>query len=178
MPSDWKTIQSDLIFQNPWIELYQDKVEIRTGKMMHYTWYKSSDVVVIVPFLDNDTLVMIRQYRYPLHKVLLEFPAGHIEKNEDAEKTARRELLEETGYLAKEIEELYVYHPSVSISKQLVHVFRAKDLLKEESKHDTMEDIRTIQIVSLKKLMEMVRIRKIDSAGTLIAYLICCTGIL
>lgn len=145
---------------------------------MHYIWYKSSDVAVIVPFLDNDTLVMIRQYRYPLHKVLLEFPAGHIEKNEDAEKTARRELLEETDYLAKEIEELYVYHPSVSISKQLVHIFRAKDLFKGESKHDRMEDIRTIQIVSLKNLMEMVRIRKIDSAGTLIAYLICCTGIL
>ena len=178
MPSDWKTIQSDLIFQNPWIELYQDKVEIRTGKMMHYTWYKSSDVAVIVPFLYNDTLVMVRQYRYPLHKVLLEFPAGHIEKNEDAEKTARRELLEETGYHAKEIEGLYAYHPSVSISKQLVHIFRAKDLFKGESKHDTMEDIRTIEIVSLKKLMEMVREQKIDSAGTLIAYFICCTGIL
>ena len=178
MTSDWKTIQSDIIFQNPWIELYQDKVEIRTGKMMHYTWYKSSDVAVIVPFIDNDTLVMIRQYRYPLHKVLLEFPAGHIENYEDAEKTARRELLEETGYLAKQIEELYVYHPSVSISQQLVHIFRAKNLFKGESKHDTMEDIRTIESVSLKKLQEMVRERKIDSAGTLIAYLICCTGIL
>ena len=88
MTSDWKTIQSDLIFQNPWIELYQDKVEIGTGKITHYTWYKSSDVAVIVPFLDKDTLVMIRQYRYPLHKVLLEFPAGHIENYEDAEKTA------------------------------------------------------------------------------------------
>lgn len=146
--------------------------------MMHYTWYKSSDVVVIVPFLDNDNLVMIRQYRYPLHKVLLEFPAGHIESNEDSKKTARRELLEETSYLAKQIEELYVYHPSVSIAKQLVHIFRAKVLIKVESKHDTMEDIRTIEIVSLKKLQEMVRERKIESAGTLIAYLICCTGIL
>jgi ADP-ribose pyrophosphatase len=160
MTSDWKTMQSDLIFQNPWIELYQDKVEIGTGKIRHYT------------------LVMIRQYRYPLHKVLLEFPAGHIENYEDAEKTARRELLEETGYLAKEIEELYAYHPSVSISKQLVHIFSAKNLFKGESKHDTMEDIRTIESVSLKKLQEMVRERKIDSAGTLIAYLICCTGIL
>jgi ADP-ribose pyrophosphatase len=145
--------------------------------MMRYTWYKSSDVAVIVPFLDNDTLVTIKQYRYPLHKVLLEFPAGHIENNEDAEKTARRKLLEETGYHAKEIEELYVYHPSVSISKQLVHIFRAKNLLKGESRHDTMEDIRTIEIVSIKKLQEMVRDRKIDNAGTLIAYLICCTGI-
>jgi ADP-ribose pyrophosphatase len=178
MTSDWKTIQSDLIFQNPWIELYQDKVEIGTGKITHYTWYKSSDVAVIVPYLDKDTLVMIRQYRYPLHKVLLEFPAGHIENYEDAEKTARRELSEETGYLAKEIEELYAYHPSVSISKQLVHIFRAKNLFKGESKHDTMEDIRTIEMVSVKKLQEMVNERKIDSAGTLIAYLICCTGIL
>lgn len=178
MTSEWKTIQSELIFQNPWIELYQDKVETRIGQRMHYTWYKSSDVVVIVPFLDKDTFVMIRQYRYPLHKVLLEFPAGHIENYEDAKETAKRELLEETGYIAKEIEELYVYHPSVSKSKQLVHIFRAKNLFKGEAKHDTMEDIRTIEIVSLKKLQEMIIERKVDSAGTLIAYLICCTGIL
>ncbi|MDQ6865854.1 MAG: hypothetical protein M3044_18755 [Thermoproteota archaeon] len=85
MTSDWETIQSNLIFQNPWIELYQDKVEIRTGKIMHHTWYKSSDIEVIVPFLNKDTLVMLRQYRYSLHKVLLEFPPGHIEKGENIE---------------------------------------------------------------------------------------------
>ena len=62
--------------------------------------------------------------------------------------------------------------------EQLVHIFRAKTLFKGEAKHDTMEDIRTIEIVSVKKLQEMVRERKVDSAGTLIAYLICCTGIL
>ena len=48
---------------------------------------------------------MIRQYRYPLRKVLLEFPAGHIENDEDSGKTARRELLEETGYRTRKIEE-------------------------------------------------------------------------
>ena len=56
MKSDWKVIQRELIFQNPWIELHQDKVETRTGKVMDYTWYKSSDVPVIVPFLKKITL--------------------------------------------------------------------------------------------------------------------------
>ena len=177
MTSGWKTIQSDLIFQNPWIELYQDKVEIRTGKKMHYTWYKSSDVAVIVPFLNEDTLVMIRQYRYLLRKVLLEFPAGHIEDGEDAEKTAKRELLEETGYIAKEIQHVYTYHPSVSKSRQLVHIYRAKDLIEDKSNHDGTEDIIKLEIVSTRELRNMIKERKIESAGTLIAYLICCTGI-
>jgi len=79
---------------------------------------------------------MIRQYRHPLRKVLLELPAGHIENNEDAEKTATRELLEETGYHAREIEEVYTYNPSVNISKQLIHVFRGRNLVKGEYKHD------------------------------------------
>jgi ADP-ribose pyrophosphatase YjhB (NUDIX family) len=66
---------------------------------------------------------MIRQYRYPLRKVLLEFPAGHIEDGEEGEKTDKRELLEETGYIAKEIQHVYKYHPSVSKSRQLVHIY-------------------------------------------------------
>jgi ADP-ribose pyrophosphatase len=178
MTSDWKTIQSDLIFENPWIELYQDKVEIRTGKIMHYTWYKSSDVVVIVPFLNEDNIVMIRQYRYPLRKVLLEFPAGHIENGEEAKKTAKRELLEETGYLANEIQYVYTYHPSVSKSRQLVHIFRAKDLIEDKSNHDGTEDIIRLEVVSIEELKNMIKERIIQNAGTLIAYLICCTGIL
>lgn len=178
MASDWKIMQSELLFENRWIELYEDKVKIKTGKTKHYTWYKSPDVAVIVPFLSKDTIVMIRQYRHPLRKVLLEFPAGHVENNENPENTARRELLEETGYRAREIEEVYAYHPSVSISKQFVHVYRARSLIKGEYKHDSMEDIRKIDFVTVKELKQMIAKRKVESAGTLIAYLMCCTGIL
>ncbi len=175
MASDWRIIQSELLFQNRWIELYEDKVEVRTGKITHYTWYKSSDVAIIVPFLNKDTLVMIRQYRHPLRKVLLEFPAGHVEDDEDSEKTSRRELLEETGYHAKEIEEVYTYNPSVNISKQIIHVFRAKDLIEDEYKHDSVEDIRKIEIVAVEELKHMIIEGKVENAGTLIGYLLCCT---
>jgi ADP-ribose pyrophosphatase len=75
--------------------------------------YKSSDVAVIVPFLENDNLVMIRQYRYPLRKVLLEFPAGHIENGDDAAKAAERELLEETGYMTNNIDYVHICVPSI-----------------------------------------------------------------
>lgn len=56
--------------------------------------------------------------------------------------------MEETGYHAKEIEEVYTYNPSVNISKQVIHIFRAKDLIKGEYKHDGVEDIRKIEIAA------------------------------
>ena len=177
MKLDWKVIQRELIFQNPWIELHQDKVETRTGKVMDYTWYKSSDVAVIVPFLEKDNLLMIRQYRYPLGKVLLEFPAGHIEQGEAAANAAKRELLEETGYIANRIDYMYTYHPSVSKSSQLVYIFRAYDLVEKKANHDGGEDIIRTEIISVEELENMIRQRRIESAGTLLAYLVCCSGI-
>jgi hypothetical protein len=57
MASDWRIIQSELLFQNRWIKLYEDKVEVRAGKITHYTWYKSPDVAVIVPFLNREHMV-------------------------------------------------------------------------------------------------------------------------
>ncbi len=121
---------------------------------------------------------MIRQYRYPLRKILLEFPAGHIEDGEDAAKTAKRELLEETGYIANKIDYMYTYHPSVSKSSQLVYIFRASDLVEEKSNHEGGEEIIRTEIISVRELKNMIKQRRIDSAGTLLAYLICCSGIL
>jgi len=177
MASDWKIIHSELLFQNRWIELYEEKVEVRPGKTTNYTWYRTPDVAVIVPFIDKDTLVMIRQYRHPLHKVLLEFPAGHMENNEKPQKTAKRELLEETGYHAREIKEVYAYNPSVNISKQVIHIFRGRNLIKGEYEHDSVEDIRKVEIVSVEELKHLIITGKVENAGTLIAYLICCTGL-
>jgi len=179
MVSDWKIIHSELLFQNRWMELHEDKVEVRPGKITHYTWYRTPDVAVIVPFIDKDTLVMIRQYRHPLRKVLLEFPAGHMENKENPEKTATRELLEETGYHATEIEEVYAYNPSVNISKQLIHIFRGRNLVKGGYEHDSdsVEDIRKVEMVSVEELKRMIMAGKVENAGTLIAYFICCTGI-
>jgi ADP-ribose pyrophosphatase len=103
MSSDWKTLESRVVYKNPWLKLHEDKVRTPSGEKMLYSWYESADVVVVVPFLDDSTIVMINQYRYPLHKALLEFPAGHIKNGENPHDTAVRELAEETGYHFKGI---------------------------------------------------------------------------
>jgi ADP-ribose pyrophosphatase len=177
MSSGWTTLESRLIYKNPWIKLHEDKVRTPSGKIMLYSWYESADVVVIVPFLDDSTLLMIQQYRYPLHKALLEFPAGHIENGENPKDSAVRELAEETGCQSKEIEHVYTYHPSVSKTRQVVYIFKAKELTTEEGvgilRHESTEDIR-IEKVKVKELAQMIADKKIENAGTLIAYLVCC----
>jgi ADP-ribose pyrophosphatase len=180
VPTDWKTLESRLIFKNPWIKLHEDKVRTPSGKIMLYSWYESADVVVVVPFLNDQTLIMVKQYRYPLHKALLEFPAGHIENEENPKDTAVRELAEETGYHSKEIEHVYTYHPSVSKTRQVVYVFKAKELTAEEQgagslRHESTEDIK-VEKIKVKELTQMITDKKIENAGTLIAYLICCIG--
>lgn len=179
---DWKCLESIKVFEatdgkTTFMELYQDRVRTSKGNVITYTRYYSSDVVIVVPFLGcgSDRLVMIRQYRYPLGKVLLEFPAGHVENGEDPEETARRELEEETGYRAKKIEYVYTYHPSVSKSRQLVHVFRATGLAKGEMRHDSSKDIR-VEVLTRGQLRRQIAERKVENAGTLIPYLLCCTG--
>lgn len=173
--NNWKTLENNRIYENRWITLYQDKVQVTSsGNTIEYTWYKSPDVVVIVPFLDDHTLVMIKQFRYPLQKILLEFPAGHVEDGENMMATAKRELLEETGYFTSAIEHVYSYHPSVSISRQRVHLFKATELSKDKPRYESTEVITDIEIMTIRQLKSLIEEKKVDNAGTLIAYFICC----
>ena len=179
MGTSWERLESKKILEAgdgkaTFMELFQDRVKTSKGQIVTYTRYNASDVVIVVPFLSDDRVVMIRQYRYPLDKVLLEFPAGHVEGGEDPGLTAKRELEEETGYSAGSIEHVYCYHPSVSRSNQNVHVFRASGLVAGKTRHDGGEDIN-VEVLTTEVLREQIAQGKVESAGTLISYLLCCT---
>ena len=180
MTRGWECLESKEIFKAGdgkavFIELYQDRVRTSKGNILTYTRYYASDVVIVVPFIDRRRVLMIRQFRYPVGKVLLEFPAGHVENEEEPLAAAKRELEEETGYRAKKLEYLYCYHPSVSRTKQSVHVFKATGLARTSvMRHDSGEQI-SIEAVTVKQLGQLISKRKVENAGTLIAYLLCCT---
>lgn len=180
MKKGWECLETKEVFKagdgkTVYIELYQDRVRTPKGNVLTYTKYHASDVVIVVPFIDRQTLLMIRQFRYPIGKVLLEFPAGHVENKEDPLDTAKRELEEETGYRARKVEYVYSYHPAVSRARQSVHIFRATDLARASAtKHDGGEQI-SIRKVTVKRLRQLITKRKVENAGTLIAYLLCCT---
>lgn len=176
----WKRLDRKKVYEardgrTVFMELFRDTVVAPDGREISYTFFKSSDIVIVVPFLDSKRLVMIKQYRYPLGKVMLEFPAGHVEKGEAPLATAKRELQEETGYRAKMVRHVYSYHPSVSKSRQVVHVFKASGLVPGETRHDSTEEI-DVETVGVAELEKMIRRQEVENAGTLIAYLLCCTG--
>lgn len=179
MKQGWECLESKEVFKatdgkTVYIELYQDKVRTPKGSLITYTKYHASDVVIIVPFLGRQKLLMIRQFRYPVGKVLLEFPAGHVDSGEDPLVTAKRELEEETGYGAKKVEYVYSYHPSVGRTRQSVHVFRATGLARiSATRHDSGEQI-SMETVTTTKLRQLIAKGKVENAGTLIAYLLCC----
>ena len=182
MKESWEVIESKRILEAGdgkaiFMELFQDRVRTSKGHVVTYTWYKASDVVIVVPFLDDGRVVMIKQYRYPLDKVLLEFPAGHVEGDEDPAETAKRELAEETGYRASKIRHVYRYHPSVSRSNQNVHVYSASGLEMGATSHDGGEDIK-IEHLSIEELSRQIKEGKVESAGTLVSFLLCCTDTL
>ncbi|MEM1610344.1 MAG: NUDIX hydrolase [Sulfolobales archaeon] len=111
--------------------------------------------VVIIPLLDNEHILMLKQYRPGPLSWIIELPAGTIEAGEDPRSTAERELLEETGYRAGELIELFKMYSSPGVSSEILYVFLARKLAYEGSSHQEDEAIEVIK-VSLREAVNMV----------------------
>jgi len=97
-------IESETVFDGVLLEVRKDRVRLPDGKESLREYIVHPGAVVILAFLDNGNLLFERQFRYPLRRVFLELPAGKIDPGEAMLDTARRELLEETGYIASDWE--------------------------------------------------------------------------
>lgn len=126
--------------------------------------------VVILPLLDPQTVVLIRNRRYAVGQTLVELPAGTLEKGEDAINCAGRELLEETGYLAKRIKPMRSFYSSPGILTEKMHVFLAYDLQKQTQDLEDDEDIQVLT-ATLGEAIEMIHQGEIEDAKTIAALL-------
>src|SRR3954467_15427095 len=91
-------IDGELVYDSHFLKVQRDTIELPDGKRTAREYVLHPGAVVILPVLEDGTVLMERQYRYPLHQVFIEFPAGKIDAGEDPLVAARRELEEETGY--------------------------------------------------------------------------------
>ena len=105
---------SEEILKGRFLHAFRDTVRLPDGSTATREFIKHPGAVMVVPMLDDGRVVLERQYRYPLQKVMIEFPAGKLDKGEDTWDCARRELLEETGYTAREWSRAGVLHPVLS----------------------------------------------------------------
>lgn len=164
-----KTISSEIKYKGKILNLRIDTVESVNGESTREIVEHSGGAVVL-PLLPNKNVVMIRQFRKPLERDVLEIPAGKIEQGESPEETAFRELQEETGYKANNMTLLTKMYPSVGYSEELLYIYLATDLEPGETDFDENEDIDTYSY-HIDDLYEMVMEGKIQDAKTQVAIL-------
>jgi ADP-ribose pyrophosphatase len=122
---------------------------------------------VIVPLFDDGTVALVRQWRHPAGKYLLEIPAGSLEKGEDPRTGAIRELEEEIGWTAKSVELLSSFYVSPGFLSEIMHVFLATGLSETRQNLDEDERIDIVRI-PLEEAVEMCRKNQIEDAKTII----------
>lgn len=168
----WRARSSRLIHSNPWLSLREDIVEMPNGDTTTYGVVTLGDCVGVLPFVDDDTVLLIRQYRYVAGMVRWEMPTGGVHSNETFEGAAQRELLEETGRRAGRLSYISSFHSSKSVVDESAHLYAANDLSVVEgwAGGDSTEFIE-VRPTPLRRVVEMVRSGEITDAMTIIAVL-------
>ena len=121
-------ISTQIVFKGALLEVRKDSVKLPNGNESVREYIVHPGAVVILAFLDNGNLIFERQFRYPLRRVFHELPAGKIDPGEAILETAQRELLEETGYIARFWKHLGQMHPCICYSDERIEIFTAHDL--------------------------------------------------
>jgi len=117
--------KSERIYDSYWCGLRRDHVELADGKLQEYHVFEIHDAVAVVPVLPDGSIVMLWQYRHPIARTHWEVPAGRVDEGESSAQAAERELLEETGYRAKELVRLGGFHPTNGISPHHAELYAA-----------------------------------------------------
>jgi ADP-ribose pyrophosphatase len=125
-----KTLSSKIIYQGKILEMRVDRVSLPSGDSSTREFVRHPGAVSILPFLDDKKVILVRQFRYPVGEPLLEIPAGRLEPGENPEETARREMIEEIGYIAGDLKLVSTFFTTPGYTNEVMYLFFAYDLKK------------------------------------------------
>ena len=163
-------LSSEAIFQGRLLDVRKDEVELPNGKTSTREWINHPGAVCCVPILPDGKIALIRQYRYPVQEEMIELPAGKLDRGEEPEKCAVRELEEEIGYYPSKLTFLTHIHPAIGFANEKMWLYLADDLEKTDSKLDEDEFLELIP-TDLSEAVQMVWDRKISDVKTIIGLL-------
>jgi ADP-ribose pyrophosphatase len=163
-------VSSQQILKGNFLQAFRDVVRLPDGKETTREYVTHPGAVAMIPMLDDGRIVLERQYRYPVDRVLIELPAGKIDPGEDRLACAKRELLEETGYTAAEWAFAGQLHPVISYSTEFIDIWFARGLTLTQPTLDEGEFLEVITATP-QELLAWCRDGQVTDAKTLIGTL-------
>lgn len=167
------TISSKLVYSGKILNLRLDKVELPNGKTSTREIVEHPGAVAIVALNEKDEVLMVKQYRKPVEEALLEIPAGKLEKGEHPDASAERELMEETGFFARDLRHIMDFYTSPGFSGEKMYLYLARDLEKKARPADEDEYIE-MHTVPFEQAVRKVYDGSIKDAKTIAGLLLAC----
>lgn len=159
------------IYQARIIRLVAKDLVLPNGRQTTFTIVEHPGAVAIVPVHSNGDVVLLRQFRPSIGEEIYEIPAGTIEKGEAPLATAKREIIEETGFQAKQWAKIGEFYTAPGFCTELMHVYVARGLSPASADGDADEILKPVRM-SLKSALKMIQSRKIRDAKTIAGLLI------
>jgi ADP-ribose pyrophosphatase len=164
------TVASEQVFGGRLLEVRRDVIRLPDGKEATREFIVHPGAVMVVPLLDDGRLLMERQWRYPLQRVMLEFPAGKLDAGEAPFDCAVRELAEETGYRAAEWARAGLLHNAIAYSSEGIEIWFARGLTKGEQSLDAGEFLE-LHVATIDELDTLCASGAVTDAKTLVGLL-------
>lgn len=162
------TIGTDPVFRGNFLAVNRDVARLPDGSTSTREYVLHPGASAMIPIADDERILVERQFRYAMNRVYLEIPAGKVDPGETSIQTARRELLEETGYEAGRWAFLTQVHPAIGFSNELMDLFIARDLVQRVQKLDH-EEFLELEWVTLGRLLDDIRAGRLPDSKTQIA---------
>jgi len=162
-----KKVSSRAAYRGRLLKVNEDEVSLPDGSTALREYVLHPGAAIILPVFDDGSVLLERQFRYPLGQHFYELPAGKLEADEPPLETAKRELLEETGYLAGEWRELGRFHPCIGYSDEQIDFFLARKLEFKGAQPDEGEFLETLRM-PLAETLDWIRRGRITDGKTIL----------
>lgn len=159
-------VRSERVLDGSFLQVRRDTVRMPHGGEATREYVVHPGAVVVVPLFDDGRVLLERQYRYPVSRVMTEFPAGKLDAGEDPQRCGQRELLEETGYTAREWAYAGPVHLAISYSTEVIHLFFARGL-KAGARRLDADEFLDVATLPAAELLQACRAGAVTDAKTL-----------